>query len=227
MTDSHIGGPVLWPRDEPWPYCDGSTHTDQGFDVGDGRGVHNAFTAPVQLYRRDFPELPFPDGTDLFQLLLCPLFHEPDVDTFWPDVRLVWRDSTAVVDVLAAPPEPALSEPIHRARPCVLSPCRRVEHPTPHETPEGVSRDGWAEVAVSTKVGGWAFWYASGPGDMECPECGARRELLLALHTYERAEPEFCFEPEARPVGWDFSDGALNVWVCPGDVRHPIKVNTD
>ncbi|MEV6712079.1 hypothetical protein AB0M48_08540 [Lentzea sp. NPDC051208] len=47
----------------------------------------------------------------------------------------------------------------------MLSPCRRVEHPTPHETPEGVSRDGWAEVA-------------------------------------------------------------LDVRVCPDDVRHPIKVNT-
>jgi hypothetical protein len=29
------------------------------------------------------------------------------------------------------------------------------------------------------------------------------------------------------PVGWQFAgDGALNVFVCPKDTRHPIKLNT-
>lgn len=228
VTDSHIGGPVLWPADEPWPYCDGSTHA-QGFDVDeDTRGVSIAFTAPVQLFRRDFPELPFPAGTDLLQVLLCPLFHAPDLNSFWPDVRLVWRDSAAVTSVLADPPEPAFFEPAHRARPCVLNPCRSVEYPTEAETPEGVSRDGWPGVAQATKIGGWAFWYASGPGYLECPECDTPRELLLSLNTIEHAREDVCPQPEAYPVGWQFAgDGALNIWACPKNVRHPIKLNTD
>ena len=43
VADSHACGPMLWPADEPWPWCDGV----------------------AQLYARDFPELLFPDGTDL------------------------------------------------------------------------------------------------------------------------------------------------------------------
>lgn len=61
VTDSHIGGALLWPADEPWPWCD--------FDG-------EPFVGAVQLYQRDFPELPFPDGTDLLQVFLCTLGHE-------------------------------------------------------------------------------------------------------------------------------------------------------
>ncbi len=184
-------------------------------------GVSVAFTAPVQLFRRDFPELPFPDGTDLLQVLLRTLFHEPD-HGYWPDVRLVWRDSTAVTSVLSAPPEPALVEPMHRPRPCVLNPQQAVECPTKYETPEGVSREGQPDVAEMTKIGGWAFWHASGPGDMECPECDTPRELLLSLGTIEQARPN-----PTTPVGWRFAgDGALNVFACTEDVRHPLMINT-
>ncbi len=81
---------------------------------------------------------------------------------------------------------------------------------------------------MAGKIGGWAFWYASGPGDFECPECGTERELLLSLNTIEHAWEDVCPQPEAYPVDWQFAgDGALNIWACPKDVRHPIKLNTD
>jgi hypothetical protein len=67
---------MLWPRADPWPQCDGAAHlhspelTDEQI-----RGLHTPFVACAQLYRRDFPELPFPDGTDVLQVFLCPIGH--------------------------------------------------------------------------------------------------------------------------------------------------------
>ncbi len=61
--------------------------------------------------------------------MLCSLEHaDEETDHFGPCVRLVWR-SSAVTDVLAAPPEPAVFEPQYRTRPCVLRPYRIVEYP--------------------------------------------------------------------------------------------------
>ena len=37
------------------------------------------FVGALQFYRRDFPELPFPAGTDLLQVFLCTLEHTDDL----------------------------------------------------------------------------------------------------------------------------------------------------
>jgi hypothetical protein len=31
VGDSSVGGPLLWPADEPWPHCDSDAHVDTGF----------------------------------------------------------------------------------------------------------------------------------------------------------------------------------------------------
>lgn len=92
--ESSVGGPLLWPVDEPWPTCDSDDHELAGDSSG-------SFDEPVvmacvlQLYRRDLPAgiLPapgwaFPNGTDLLQVLWCPNPHE---DTYGPYVRVFWR----------------------------------------------------------------------------------------------------------------------------------------
>jgi hypothetical protein len=106
-ADSHIGGPMLWPIDEPWPWCD-----------VDGE----PFVGAVQLYQRDFPELPFPEGTDLLQLFLCTLDH----DTRGPDVRLVWRDSSSVVELIEEEPQPSRQEELYVPTLNVFEPVRRT-----------------------------------------------------------------------------------------------------
>src|SRR5437660_5405135 len=60
MNASKLGGTFLWPMDEAWPVCP----------------AHEIpFVTVLQLRANDFPEMPFPPGSDLFQLLWCPREH--------------------------------------------------------------------------------------------------------------------------------------------------------
>lgn len=72
ITDSSVGGPLLWPADEPWPICpEPQTHDpSEGWDP-------LPLVPVMQLFARDVPELPFPDDADSLQVLWCPLDHEP------------------------------------------------------------------------------------------------------------------------------------------------------
>lgn len=237
-TASHLGGPMLWPRDEPWPHCHGTTHRGS-IDLTDEQ-VHNVrtpFASGLQLCRTDFPELTFPDGTDLLQVLLCPLVH----DGHWgPDVRLVWRTAGEVTDPLTDQPVPVLVDPMYEHEPCVFHPCRTDEYPMMRDLPrellyeleftkaEGFdysSDDAWPDMGDATKIGGWTRWFAGDPHDMACPDCGATRVQLLALAAREDECTE-CDQPEGEHVGWEFvgGSGALNVLVCPQDVHHTMKL---
>ncbi|MEV6239129.1 hypothetical protein [Lentzea sp. NPDC051838] len=185
-ADSHIGGPLLWPIDDPWPVCS-----------VDGE----PFVGAVQLYQRDFPELPFPSGTDVVQVLLCALDH----DAGGPDVRLVWRDSSSVVELIEEEPDPSEVEERYVPTINVFEPIRYAEHPD--------------KVSGGTKIGGWTPWYDSGPFVFSCPECGSVQHQTLSLATHE---------PSGDDVEWEFGDeGNLNVFLCEKDVRHPIKVHID
>jgi hypothetical protein len=49
VSESHIGGPLLWPAGEPWPWCDGSSH-DEGlveYPMGDEQPVGVGDWPPV------------------------------------------------------------------------------------------------------------------------------------------------------------------------------------
>src|SRR6266478_6819118 len=74
---SKIGGQIGWPKEVPWPICDGS---DILFDPP--LNEQNDYYVPVAQFRRDeFPEICFPENSDILQLLWCPRFHEqPDFD---------------------------------------------------------------------------------------------------------------------------------------------------
>jgi hypothetical protein len=199
-ADSHIGGPVLWPIDEPWPWCD-----------ADGQ----PFVGAVQLYARDFPELPFPEGTDLLQVFLCTLDH----DVPGPDVRLVWRDSSSVVELIEEEPQPSEQEELYVPTVNVLEPIRYVEYPVPAERPEPLRDEEWPETSSGSKIGGWTCWWQMEPMVSECPECGTAQRQTLSLATHE---------PSGDDVEWEFGqEGNLNILTCQKDVRHPIKVLVD
>lgn len=83
---SKVGGRCAWPRGEPWPMC-----TEE----------NNPFVNVMQLTKADVPQLPFPDGKDLFQLLWCPGDHE-ETD-FSPLSRIYWRNSHEIEPVHAPP----------------------------------------------------------------------------------------------------------------------------
>ncbi|KJK44450.1 hypothetical protein UK23_29385 [Lentzea aerocolonigenes] len=230
-ADSHIGGPLLWPADEPWPHCDGSTHegsTDS--PSAHAVGVRVPFVSALQLYRRDFPELPFPADTDVLQVFLCTLRHERN---WGPDVHVVWRDTARVTTTIAEEPRPELQEPDLAPAPRLLKPVRDVEYPMLEELPKALIDsleaaqedydeffDTWPDVATGSKIGGWTAWWQTGPGPgPECPECGDPRRQTLALATHE---------PSGDDVGWEFGrEGVLNVFMCPRDVNHPFEVHID
>jgi hypothetical protein len=202
-ADSHIGGPMLWPIDEPWPHCD--EHREP-------------LVGAVQLYARDFAELPFPDGIDLLQVFLCTLDHDVE-HAGGPDVRLVWRDSTTVFELIEEEPEPSAQEEMYVPTVNVFEPIRYVEYPRPVERPEELRDEEWPETSNGSKIGGWTAWWQSGPQEFECPECGSVQRQTLSLATHE---------PSGDDVEWEFgSEGNLNILLCTKDVRHPAQVFID
>jgi hypothetical protein len=158
---SSVGGPLLWPAEEPWPVC-GREHeieierlvevSDQEAEAGyrqrrrrveaqhahrvghlpedqlaklrereervlaqvprrahrrlvrsgGGRFPDPVVLAPVvQVFRRDAPMLPFPDGADLLQILWCPGLHEDMLPL--PVIR--WRRTVDLAAATACRPE--------------------------------------------------------------------------------------------------------------------------
>lgn len=80
---SKLGGHFAWPADESWPQC--SDHGD-------------SFATILQLTKNDIPELEFPEGKDIFQLLWCPDYHEPD--GYGPKIHIVWRAVEEIGEVM-------------------------------------------------------------------------------------------------------------------------------
>jgi hypothetical protein len=128
---SKIGGLFLWPQEEEWPRCD------------DHEG---AYAPALQIAKADFPEVAFPKGTDLMQVLWCPNDHEPG---YCPHVRVFWRKGATVRKPVAEHPAPTKEEGSYTSyipRPCRLYPERIVEYPDPFETLPA----GWSEPLESS-----------------------------------------------------------------------------
>jgi len=68
--DSPVGGPLLWPAEEPWPTC--PEHGYHEHDIAEAV----PFVAVVQVFRADAPGTPFPPNTDVLQVLWCPNGHD-------------------------------------------------------------------------------------------------------------------------------------------------------
>lgn len=101
VRDSSVGGPLLWPADEPWPLC--------AADVDAHQLCTSPLVAVAQLYLRDVPGPCGPQGADVLQVLWCPQEGEDGL----PATRLVWRDSGAVGEVL--PRSPSLARTRRRS----------------------------------------------------------------------------------------------------------------
>ncbi|MEU6789096.1 DUF1963 domain-containing protein [Nonomuraea angiospora] len=192
VTDSSMGGPLLWPADEAWPYCEASEHADPSELWG-----RVAMVPVLQIYAHDVPELPFPAGTDLCQVLWCPVTHKPD---HAPVLHVIWRDSRLVTNVLGEAPEPLETEEEYLPSPCVLSPERVREYPSAGVVPAILDRkiaewskssqnpEEWSyqyhlSTAPGTKVGGWIDWIQD-PISMECDR-GHEMSHLLTIASWE------------------------------------------
>ncbi|WP_435296417.1 hypothetical protein [Streptomyces sp. YPW6] len=195
--DSSIGGPLLWPADEPWPMCAEPGHY-KPLDAPVGPEPV-AMVPVVQLYARDVPGLAFPAGTDLLQILWCPLVHEDD--QYAANPRLLWRSTelTAAGTAAGEPPRPHTVEEDYLPRPCTVSPTAAVEYPN-GDLPEELSdllderfddlkeKLGYCYFEVATtqqsKVGGYPGW-TQPPDWPHCAGCGTRMEHLLSVTATE------------------------------------------
>jgi uncharacterized protein (TIGR02996 family) len=126
---SKIGGMFLWPKKEPWPVCP----------------EHEVPYVPaLQLRKEDVPELGFPDGTDLFQLLWCPKEHD-DENRWCPRPGIFWRKRSAVTDARKWPPKWKQRRELYDEEedmlpaPCRIHPERVTEYP--HHDPFGLPYD--------------------------------------------------------------------------------------
>jgi hypothetical protein len=93
VDGSKVGGTFLWPKDEPWPVCDVD------------RALH--LVPALQLRAEEFPEVGFPAGKDLLQVLWCPREHA----RCWAKPFLYWRKRDTVKDPLAEMPKDEAAYP--------------------------------------------------------------------------------------------------------------------
>ena len=99
---------------------------------------HTAYLPVIQLRRDEFPELLWPTGKDVFQLLWCPRvhwegngMHDPDEPPHQsPGFVLKWRAARLVGPVLTKPPKPRESPGLVE---CVLHPEEIAEYPQAEE----------------------------------------------------------------------------------------------
>jgi hypothetical protein len=203
MDASKIGGRILWPADEPWPEC--QYHDAAGNAAGNSPPRRYIFAAVLQLRERDVPELGFPPGKDVFQLLWCPNDHRQYPA---PYCRAYWRAAADVTDSLARLPAPGWAEEWYVPKPCALHPERVTEYPGFDNLPEALQErvlawqaeleergedlgdveDGavyeWElSVADGTKVVGYVNWI-QGPEVPTCT-CGRPMEHLLTVASGE------------------------------------------
>jgi hypothetical protein len=238
--ESKVGGTFLWPSDEPWPLCsvghvqsepqhslDADLLHDEveeaeayrrpfGPDIPPAllaRPVgqpHGAYVGLIQLWAADVPELGFPQGCDLFQLLWCPRYHDHvpnhglthrclidgSYDWHGPACRVYWRDSRTIATALKENPVPAHFTPEFVPHLCQLFPERIHEYPASPDLPDELRERIWnweeteaaagynynahLSVALGMKVGGHALWN-DGYGAPCCASCQQEMELLLTI----------------------------------------------
>lgn len=218
---SSVGGPLLWPADEPWPTCG-----DVGFDDHPFEDV--ALVPVVQLFADDVPDLPFPDGADLLQVLWCPFDHDP-----WsaPAPQVRWRRRADVGARLTEQPAAHEEAPDHYLPdPCVVHPERVVEYPSydlPAEVRDQIrttvnrveEETGWhydydLSVAPGIKVGGYPSWTQT-PYWPTCG-CGTGMVHLLTVASWElsRGDDRRWIPLEDRPAmeGWGFDSPDGHPW---------------
>jgi hypothetical protein len=220
---SSVGGPLLWPADEPWPTCgqaDLDDHPDEDAGV--------PLVPVLQLRFEDIPELPFPEGTDILQVLWCPFDHDP-----WsaPRPQLYWRRRADIGARREAMPDTHEdADPAYIPDQCVVDPERVTEYPAHDlprdvwsqigETVEQIEADtGWQydtdlAVASGTKTGGYPGWTQS--PDWPVCDCGTRMEHLLTVASWEFSRGDekrwIPLQDRAAMAGWGFNSSDDHPW---------------
>ncbi|MFD7442322.1 hypothetical protein [Streptomyces sp. NPDC059909] len=221
--DSSIGGPLLWPGQDPWPTCSVP-------DEEDPTGMPATAMVPVaQIFRRDVPGPWWPDGIDLLQILWCPNEHwdvPPPQDDGSPIVEVRWRRAAE----MAGTPPRVSPEPSRHGEGCMPEPCTLTVEPLvdfpfrevlpPDLRPpleELVHRTGDGGDVITRvagwKLGGWPTWHLNHPRDFRCTTCDSEMTLLFTAAS----------DAESGVVVGRYGD--LRIFVCPAGHDHPFRVD--
>ncbi|MGY6025205.1 hypothetical protein [Streptomyces spinosirectus] len=199
--NSSIGGPLLWPSDEPWPECSLP-------DENDSAGVSATAVAPVaQIFRRDVPGPWWPDGIDLLQILWCPNEHgDPPVQAAdgSPVLEVRWRRAADVISRATTPPSPSRhDEDGSLPQVCAITAERVTDFPFCEELPaelrprlEELIRESGDGGDIITRLAGWKLggrptWHLTHPTVTACDDCGTAMTLLFTVCS----GPELVLEP--------------------------------
>ncbi|MGW1867583.1 hypothetical protein ACWCPS_18680 [Streptomyces mauvecolor] len=216
--DSSLGGPLLWPAEEAWPSCTAADHYNPARDCAVVGPAPVAMVPVLQLFARDVPALVFPPGTDVLQVLWCPLVHS-EHDQWSPVPVLRWRSTAEVLPqpLLEQAPLPYEFDDDYVPRPCAVHPTETVEYPNgdlPAELCERVGK--WSSeldetagisyydafTTLQSKVGGYPGWTQE-PDWPHCT-CGVPMEHLLTISASESCGRWLPAEERTRPgSGWE------------------------
>lgn len=224
FCDSSIGGPLLWPRDEPWPECSLPDETDP-------EGAPATAMVPVaQIYRHDAPGPWWPAGMDVLQVLWCPNEHwEPPAHQAdaAPAIEVRWRRAADVTDRLTTPPPPSrCDEDGYLPQACAITGEAATDLPFREELPAelrarfedlvrvraGDGGDGVTRLA-GWKLGGWPTWHLTHPRAFACRDCGTGMTLLFTVASDD--------ETEVVVGRW----GDLRIFACPADHAHTFQAD--
>ena len=228
-ASSKVGGSILWPPGVDAPRCE--------LHALDHALAEPTYLPVIQLRRSDIPELPFPDGTDVFQVLWCGRAHDEPI--FVARCAVYWWSAAQASDSLTV----TFDDLGYRPEECSIEPERVLEFPNIVDLPrdlrseivaweERLGKEGLYEFELSTapgtKVGGYPNWIQ----EAEWPSCpiGHRMDHLLTIDdsefdggTYARwlpVEDQAAWEgpDEARlavqnPTGLSLM-GSLYLFVC-------------
>lgn len=152
------------------------------------RSGHDAAYLPVlQLSRPEFPELPFPADSDLFQLLWCPMVYFEGSGGY----LILWRNAAATTKLRAEPPPPAIDG--DSIIPCTLDSERIGDYPSRFEldpSASWASEDDWWQATEDsgpvpgTKLLGFPKWIQN-PDYPHCRHCGVEMALLVTVSSTE------------------------------------------
>lgn len=244
--NSSIGGPLLWPEDEPWPTCSLGHHIDGAPpENGDVHFDDPLFLQPVlQLFARDLPDgHTLPGGADLLQVLWCPNDHPDPPDAFglhWgPSLVVRWRSTIDITNVADEQPRPHTVTSYYEGLPaCELTIEAVEDHPCivdlPEETVHLIDEDAEAwgnEIPLGSTAIPW-LTYVDHMGAREgmkfggYPSYGPTAPLPMACECGAELEHLFQIDnPENGPIDLTLGRGNfLCVYHCPRSNDHPHRI---
>ncbi|BCL80942.1 hypothetical protein ccbrp13_34070 [Ktedonobacteria bacterium brp13] len=150
-------GPVN-ERNRGW-YVNGSL--SRGPDPMPTGQPHGAYVGVIQLRAADVPELGFPEGCDLFQLLWCPRDHDHEEYSYrGPECRVYWRQSSTISEVLKEQPVPAIFNPDYMPQVCQFIPERTQDYPDIFALPKELQYRIWSWEETEAAQG-YIYGYGS------------------------------------------------------------------